>query len=278
MILVTSEILPQVEAVLKDAGTVLVDYQLKLSSLDIVAKADGSLVSTADFASNELIIAGLEKITPGAIIISEETDQDTLSSNSIKYLDQNKPIWILDPLDGTKVFLDGKNTFSIQLALYLNNRYQLGFSYFPAQRTLLVASFGEGAFILKEDSTNSSAFINGERLKVSQNPALQMGRIYGRGAPEHLANYCSASDNSGGHLDSGDAFKQLSQGLLDGVYIAPKVLSIWDVAASHVIVTEAGGVSNIAEMGHPYEISNPIDKPIIMGNDQVYKTLRDQTC
>lgn len=264
MTLVTSDILPQAQAVLKDAGNVLVDYQLKLSSLDIVAKADGSLVSTADFASNELIIAGLKKITPTAVIISEETDQDNFTFNLIEQADHNTPIWVLDPLDGTKVFLEGKDTFSIQLALYLNDRYQLGLSYFPAQTTLLVASLGGGAFI------------NGKRLQVSQNSALQMGRIYGRGAPEHLQNYCITPNTSGGHLDSGDALKQLSQGLLDGVYIAPNVLSIWDVAASHVIVTEAGGASNLAEMGPPYKVSKPINQPIVMGNAYIYRELLEQ--
>lgn len=253
-----AEILPQAKNILKDAGHVLVDYQHKLSSLDISAKADGSLVSTADFAANELIIAGLKRLTPTAHIISEESDQDHKLSGH----EGQTWSWILDPLDGTKVFLEGKNTFSIQLALYFDQQYQLGLSYFPAQEILLWAARGGGAFL------------GDLRLSVSENSILQTGRIYGRGAPEVITQYCLNSASAEGHIDSGDAFKRLSQGALDGIYIAPNVLSIWDVAASHVIVTEAGGASNISEIGEPFNVSSPISSPIIMGNKAIYQELK----
>ena len=102
--------------------------------LNITAKGDGTLVSTADLGSNELLVEALSTLFPQDTILSEEIEPDcgTLAASS--------RTWVIDPLDGTKCFLNGTDEFSILVALCENHDPTFGIQFFPARQQLVVAS------------------------------------------------------------------------------------------------------------------------------------------
>ena len=74
-------------------------------------KADGSPLTLADKASNQIITEGLKKITPDIAVISEETFEDTI----LKALPNL--YWLVDPLDGTREFINKNDEFTVNIAL-----------------------------------------------------------------------------------------------------------------------------------------------------------------
>ena len=81
-------------------------------------KDDGSPLTLADESSNKIIIDGLKQITPQIQIISEETFK-----NDISYADSD---WLLDPLDGTKEFINRNGDFSVNISFIHERRSIFG--------------------------------------------------------------------------------------------------------------------------------------------------------
>jgi len=94
-------------------------------------KPDGSLVTDADRASEQLLTQAITRSFPGARLIAEE-DQSTHART-------NGTLWFLDPLDGTRQYLDGSPDFAILLSAWTNGRPQLSVAALPAEDILAIA-------------------------------------------------------------------------------------------------------------------------------------------
>ncbi len=111
------------------------------SDLSIKLKGDGSPVTQADKASEEVILAELKKLAPDILVISEE---NTLSHYKIA----TRKYFLVDPLDGTKEFLkkDGKGSFTVNIGLIENNIPKMGIVYAPALKQLFFGCKNFGAW------------------------------------------------------------------------------------------------------------------------------------
>ncbi len=103
-------------------------------------KDDRSPVTDADHAAEAVILAGLRKLTPDAVIIAEEG----VAAGRIPSLD-GKAFWLVDPLDGTKEFIKRNGEFTVNIALVENGRPILGIVLAPATETLWRGAKGLGA-------------------------------------------------------------------------------------------------------------------------------------
>lgn len=103
-------------------------------------KDDRSPVTDADHAAEAVILAGLRKLTPDAVIIAEEE----VAAGRIPSLDC-KAFWLVDPLDGTKEFIKRNGEFTVNIALVENGRPILGIVLAPATETLWRGAKGLGA-------------------------------------------------------------------------------------------------------------------------------------
>lgn len=187
------------------------------SALRSEQKADGSLVSQADLAANALLTSELRRLFPDDGIHSEEAAYDAAQWKASR-------VWIIDPLDGTDVFLRGRDEFSVLVALTVEGRPVLAFMYFPARKLLLEAEAGRGASI------------NGKPLSVSAHAQPRRLGVYARNCT--LGNRELLYPE---RLDSGLSFLMLVQGELDAVAFRLSKLKEWDLAAPSLIVEEAGG-------------------------------------
>jgi 3'(2'), 5'-bisphosphate nucleotidase len=104
-------------------------------------KEDRSPVTDADHAAEAVILAGLRKLTPGVVIIAEEE----MAAGRVPTLDDGRPYWLVDPLDGTKEFIKKNGEFTVNIALVENGRPTLGIVLAPATETLWRGAKGLGA-------------------------------------------------------------------------------------------------------------------------------------
>ena len=117
-----------------------VSMDLYKKGLKIEIKEDRSPVSNGDLAVNELITNKIKELTPNIPIISEETV-------NLKIKNKAKIFWLIDPIDGTKEYIAGKDEYTLNAALVINTVPVIGVVGVPKKNRLFY-SFGPGESFL----------------------------------------------------------------------------------------------------------------------------------
>ena len=189
----------------------------------IELKDDKSPLTQADLASHVHISDLLSSISAYPII-SEEGEK--------KYTDEPK-YWLVDPLDGTKEFINKNGEFTINIALINNNYPAQGFVYIPKNKTLFFGGLNKGSYKLLNDNIKS-IFV--------QSPSDKLKIVTSR---SHLNNetktYLSQYNNFD-TLQAGSSLKfcMIAEGLAD-LYPRLGPTSECDTAAAQAVVEGAGG-------------------------------------
>ena len=130
-----------------DAGKVAIDLYEK--GLKIEIKEDKSPVSNGDLKVNELITNQIKKLTPNVPIVSEETV-------NLKIKNKAKIFWLIDPIDGTKEYIAGKDEYTLNAALVIDTVPVLGVVGVPKKNRLFY-TYGPGESYLIENGTTKKA-------------------------------------------------------------------------------------------------------------------------
>lgn len=207
----------------KKAGDVIVSHY---GTDAFELKGDNSPVTKADTEANDILMTTLRE--SGISILSEEDAERTA-------LPYPTRVWIIDPLDGTKGFLNHTDDFSVMIALLENGRPVLAVVYAPVLKMLFYAMKDGGSFI--EDETGV------RQLRVSDRVAPNLrGLVSVNHATPYMFDVCTklavketiAVGSVG--IKSGYIANDLSD-----FYVNRGALGEWDVCAPELILTEAGG-------------------------------------
>lgn len=220
--------------------------------LQTESKADGTLVTRADLGSNRILIEALARLFPNDAILSEE------SPFSLEELRQARRIWVIDPLDGTRSFVNGLDDFSVLVALCEDSVPMYGVMFFPARDQLVTAEQG------------SPALCNGVVLAVSKTATLQPGRIY-------IRNFeCRRPELAAPMMDSGLALLQVARGEIDGAIIRMTTHREWDIAGPAVVIRAAGGMMTTETASQIKFGNGAIDfQYLIASNGIIHKQLQE---
>lgn len=245
----------KVEPIIRKAGDILLSYfrkPLKSETKDVY----GSIVTEADLASEQFLIAELGKIMPEAGIFAEESGQNGPQSDYC---------WVIDPLDGTTNFAHGIDYFCISVALTHHGKPIFGMIYRPITNELFWAQEGCGAYL------------DGQKITVSFQQTIKEGLFgaclpYGQGEQfEHALRLREKVTRTSYGLRSFGAaaldIALVATGRLDGAFFED--LGWWDVAAGTILVQEAGGI--VTDYA-----GEPIDseyKTFLAANKTVHKEL-----
>ncbi|WP_343152697.1 3'(2'),5'-bisphosphate nucleotidase CysQ [Buchnera aphidicola] len=123
--------LSKISKILVYSGDVVMNFYNQKEKILTEYKNDQSPVTNVDMRVNDLLLQQLKKITPEIPCLSEET---LLKNNNIQ--ENWEKYWLIDPLDGTKEFLNKKKEFTINVALIENKVPVLGMIYLPFNKTL----------------------------------------------------------------------------------------------------------------------------------------------
>jgi 3'(2'), 5'-bisphosphate nucleotidase len=218
------------------------------TDMQIYKKSDNSPVTEADILSNKIISSGLIAMFEELPILSEEAD--------IPHYDIRKSwdyVWILDPLDGTKGFINKTDEFTINLGLALYGIVVAGCIYAPVSQQMYFASKGLGAYHYQKSGAHSKLTVN--RFGIN-NPGLKV-----------LASRHHRDARTQEHIDLLDTpvviergaalkFVSIAQGEAD---YYPKMSQImeWDTAAGQILIEEAGGMMVQVKDGQPLKYNKP---------------------
>ena len=213
-------------------------------SLTVEEGGDGP-VSAADMAVNELLISGLKDNLAFKEwdILSEETSKEkTFQQDNYK----KDWCWILDPLDGTKDFLQGSENYAVHIALAYKKKPKIGIVLIPEKNELWFGIVGIGAWFENRDGSKNH-FSFSDRLDISKLILVSSKNHQQSILHNLLSTCCFAEIKKIGSV--GCKIASILRGEAD-VYISlsgetcPKD---WDMAAPHALIQAAGGMFSHAD-------------------------------
>ncbi|NIL95141.1 MAG: 3'(2'),5'-bisphosphate nucleotidase CysQ [Woeseiaceae bacterium] len=199
------------------------------TDFDVQAKGDESPLTLADLASHRCIVAGLRALAPEIPIISEEEGLPAFAERA-----QWPQYWLIDPLDGTREFVNRNGEFTVNIALIDNHRPVLGIVHVPVQAKTYVGCEGIGSELREDDSVTS--------IHVAETSAAPVRIV---GSRSHRGTSLDAFLGKVGEselvpMGSSLKFCVVAEGGAD-VYPRLGPTSEWDTAAAQAVVEQAGG-------------------------------------
>lgn len=218
------------------------------SELSVEFKSDNSPVTAADIRSNLIITEGLNAMYNGIPILSEEEAiPDYSERKKWDYL------WVLDPLDGTKGFINKNGEFTINLGLVLRDTVVAGFIYVPIDHRMYFAFKGMGAYHYQQNERHIRLHANNVNKQ-----AKGIKVLVSRHHKDALTQSHIDTLNTPITLERGAALKFVSIASGEADYY-PKMASImeWDTAPGQILIEEAGGSVLDVDMGLPLRYNKP---------------------
>jgi 3'(2'), 5'-bisphosphate nucleotidase len=221
----------KIESIARLAGDVIMGHFLKHGTVE--HKIDGSPVTKADSEAESLIIKELTVNWPNIPTIGEESFNHVNNIGNIL----KKPYWLIDPLDGTKEFIDDSPEFTVNIALIDGGIPKLGVVYAPAKDLLYAGGADVFAYCI-ENGISRDLHVSG-----TGKPVVVMSRRHpSKGVEEQflskLRNFTSIDLQLVG---SSLKFCMVAEGTAS-IYFRCGTTMYWDTAAGHAVVKAAGGI------------------------------------
>ena len=220
---ITEELIPIFEA----AG--LESINLYEKGLKIEIKEDGSPVSNGDLKVDELITKKIKELTPDITIISEETV-------NIKEKNNNSIFWLIDPIDGTKEYISGKDEYTLNAALVINKKPVIGLVGVPKKNQLFY-SYGVGKSFVKNNKVEQMINCK-KKTKRDEIIAVSSTNKPSETIMKKLKEYKVTAITK---VASSYKFCLIADGTCD-IYAAKERANEWDYAAGHAIAENAGAI------------------------------------
>ncbi len=220
-------LLTDVVALAREAGDAIL--AVYAGEFDVTRKGDDSPLTIADLRAHRIIAAGLASLTPEVPVISEEAPAPALAERS-----RWEWLWLVDPLDGTREFVERSGEFTVNIALIHRHAPVLGVLHVPLSGVDYYAAAGVGAF--RQDRGGVAERI-AARARIADPPRVVASRSH-RGS--RLDGFFA---RLGPHefrpLGSAAKFGLIADGTAD---LYPRVgpTCEWDTAAGQAIVEVAG--------------------------------------
>jgi 3'(2'), 5'-bisphosphate nucleotidase len=223
----TKELLASVLAIAEQAGEkILTVYQR--SDIGLVEKKDGSPLTEADMLAHHHIKDALAELTPTIPVLSEESTESEIADRK-----NWSVFWLVDPLDGTKEFVNKTDEFTVNIALIINHEAVLGAVVAPALGASYFAMQGFGAFKKNGGQTQTiKAQMPGKVTRVVAS------RRHGSDALEKFLHQVGEHEL----VQAGSALKicLVAEGVAD-MYPRLGPTCEWDTAAGQAVISEAQG-------------------------------------
>ena len=220
----------------KDAGKISIDLYKK--GLKIEIKEDKSPVSNGDLKVNELITNKIKAITPNLPIVSEETVNLNVKNTA-------KIFWLIDPIDGTKEYIAGKDEYTLNAALVINQKPVIGLVGVPKKGRLFY-SYGEGKSFLKEKEIIKKISCQ----KKTDSTEIKAVSSVIKPSDIILNKLKSFNVTSISKVASSYKFCLIANGEFD-IYAAKERANEWDYAAGHAVAEGAGATITTLD-GKPF--------------------------
>lgn len=256
----------KVAAIVREvAATIVLPRFRTLARHEISEKGPGDLVTIADSESEIALTQRLPDLLPGSVVVGEEAT--AADATVIARLSEDRPVWVVDPVDGTYNFAHGDATFAMIIALVVDGSTRLGWIYLPTDGEMAMAEEGAGAWI------------DGSPMRVDAPDQLHdlVGGInYGlfdKAQKSAVHARCAGFRECRNLRCSGREYLDMSRGVRHFAY--SRSLKPWDHAAGVLMHGEAGGYARRATDETPYRLVDPGTGLLVAPNRDLWHRIRD---
>ena len=258
--------------IIREAGKLLLTG--KQVGHEVSYKSDNSIVTSMDHQCAAYLDGEILAHFPGDAILNEETYH--LAGDSAPWHEAER-CWILDPLDSTSSFVRNGQHYGVILALTLKGVPVVGMTYKPELGELYFAARGEGAH--RAFVGSDPGFAQVLPVKVSPEARLNLILSHGRQSPE-LRTLLHRLGNPPHHRMNGSLkINEVARGEYTAfVSPAQNPMCLWDLAATQLILEEAGGRLTDLE-GRPLDFRDPhpvIKRGIIASNTTTHRLILEK--
>jgi fructose-1,6-bisphosphatase/inositol monophosphatase family enzyme len=223
-----------------------------LEEKDVWEKERGGTVTVADLESERRLKQRLQELVPGSLVLAEEEADE--NPETLQYLSGSGPVWIVDPLDGTKNFAAGNENYAVIVAYFDKGAVRAGWILSPSTGHMAIAEEGSGAWneegaLRTADAApvqDLTGFL-GNRIRRNEDITAQFGE---------LVNFRCR----------GYEYVALARGELHFAHY--RSLKPWDHAAGDLIVREAGGHVAGFDSAALYEPASPDYNGLLVAHDE----------
>ena len=193
----------------------------------ITKKADNTLVTDIDHLVSTYITTKLQEKYPSFGLIDEEQNSNPLERDK-------EYCWVIDPLDSTRDYIEGKEGFGIIIGLLHHGKVVLGMTNKPAKKEIATAIRGEGAFL----------YTNGKKTRIRVSTSTDIQLLLSRTRHNTISAQVLEKIKPSSITYMGGAIKivEVATGAAS-CYLCPpsSTLHLWDLCGTSLILQEAGG-------------------------------------
>ena len=202
--------------------------ELRNKGLKEIIKSDNTPVTNGDLEVNKIITNKIKNLTYDIPIVSEESSLNKENKSL-------KTFWLIDPIDGTYDYIHNRDEFTINAALIIDKKPEIGIIYAPAKKRLF---YTYGKNMSFEKINNNEKILNCE--KISEKGAVRAVAYSNNLKPiiQELHKKFKVTEYT--KMKSSFKFCVVATGEYD-LYVAEPRASEWDIAAGHAILQNAGG-------------------------------------
>jgi len=228
-------------------------------AMDVSLKEDKTPVTNADVLANRIIQDGIQKTFPLDGIVSEELETV-----------EGVRCWYIDPIDGTRGFIEHTDQFAVHIGLAVEEKAVLGIVYKPVAKEMYYAVKGEGAF-------RSSPYNEARKIQVQEHEALTAAMDLGDSRSNKYQTLEKILPLKRTIISGSEGLRivKVAEGIADVHFVVnPEGCGSWDVCAPQTIAEEAGAYVSYTN-GQPitYHGQRKLGKTFVVANS---KTLADR--
>lgn len=209
-------------------------------NLQVLCKSDDSPVTEADHAAEDVIIAALKVAAPGIHVVGEET------GSSVRKPEEGEAFFLVDPLDGTRNFIEHLPEFTVNIGLIRHGRPVFGMIYAPAMKALYATVSPDAAVEVKvacgEAPSGLAECCDVHPMRTRRSDKADLlafaSRSHRGAHMDELLSLVGTCQTK--HMGSSLKFCLIARGEGD-VYVRHGETSEWDTAAGEAILDAAGG-------------------------------------
>jgi len=205
----------------------LVSLDLRKAGLTKEIKSDNTPVSNGDIEVNKILTNKIKEITPNIAIVSEESSSHKSDNNL-------KDFWLIDPIDGTRDYINDRDEFTLNAALIINRRPVIGIITAPAKKRVFYSYGLSNSYELSDG--NEISLIDKKKNYVGIRSVSYSSEL----KPEILEIHKKYNIASHQRMKSSLKFCVIAAGEFDMYVTEPRACE-WDIAAGHAILEHAGG-------------------------------------
>lgn len=233
MLKCSKDVLQTILTIAEQAGQAIVDIYEQTEAVAVETKSDDSPITAADRAAHGIIDQALRQQFPDIPVFSEE-------SGGIDFADRAhwQEFWLVDPLDGTKEFINRTGEFTVNIALVQAGQPVLGVVTVPLKALAYVGAQGVGAFRVEQAQWQPI-----QTRAIDPKQLIVVGsRRHGAEALDALIDKFKSQFASIDSTNMGSSLKfcLIAEGKAD-IYPRLALTSEWDTAAAQAVLMEAGG-------------------------------------